>query len=163
MSPALAGRFLTTVPPGKSLSFHFLDVSFEAQMFLILMKTNFSIFFLLSLMLLVLYLRDHCLIQGHKIYLFIYIFKKYLFICLFILAALGVRYGMQGLHFGMRDLLVVALFLVVACELPVVACMQDLVPQSGIEPRPPTLGAWSPPHWITKEVPVTKIYACVSS
>ena len=29
----------------------------------------------------------------------------------------------------------------------------DLVPSPGIEPRPPALGAWSPSHWITREVP----------
>ena len=31
--------------------------------------------------------------------------------------------------------------------------MWDLVPQLGIEPRPPALGAWSLSHWPTSEVP----------
>ena len=29
----------------------------------------------------------------------------------------------------------------------------DLVPQPGIEPRPPVLGTQSPSHWTTREVP----------
>ena len=32
--------------------------------------------------------------------------------------------------------------------------MWDLVPWPGIEPRPPTLGAWSLSHWTTMEVPI---------
>ena len=43
--------------------------------------------------------------------------------------------------------------LVVACELSVATCMRDLAPQPGIEPRPPALGAQSPTHWTTREVP----------
>ena len=31
--------------------------------------------------------------------------------------------------------------------------MWDLVPQPGIEPRIPALGAWSLSHWTTSEVP----------
>ena len=31
--------------------------------------------------------------------------------------------------------------------------MWDLVPQPGIEPGSPALGAWSLNHWTTKEVP----------
>ena len=31
--------------------------------------------------------------------------------------------------------------------------MWDLVPQSGVEPRPPALEAWSLTHWTTREVP----------
>ena len=38
VSPALAGRFSTTAPPGKPLIF--LIVSFDAQKFLLLMKCN---------------------------------------------------------------------------------------------------------------------------
>ena len=30
----------------------------------------------------------------------------------------------------------------------------DLVPWPGIEPVPPALGAWSPSHWIAREVPL---------
>ena len=44
-------------------------------------------------------------------------------------------------------------FLVAACGLLVVACMRDLVPQPGIEPGPPALGAWSLTHWTAREVP----------
>ena len=33
--------------------------------------------------------------------------------------------------------------------------MLDLVPQSGIKPRPPALGAWSLSHWTTREVPLS--------
>ena len=40
---------------------------------------------------------------------------------------------------------------VVACGL--LSCgTWDLVPQSGIEPRPPALGVWSLTHWTTREV-----------
>ena len=35
----------------------------------------------------------------------------------------------------------------------VVACMWDLVPWPGIEPRPPALGAWNLNHCATREVP----------
>ena len=45
--------------------------------------------------------------------------------------------------------------LVVACELLVAACMWDLVPQPGIEPGSPALGARSLTHWTTREVPRT--------
>ena len=43
--------------------------------------------------------------------------------------------------------------LVVACKLLVVACMWDLVPRAGIEPGSPALGARSPNHCATREVP----------
>ena len=48
--------------------------------------------------------------------------------------------------------------LVVTCELLVVACMWDLVPQPGIEPGPPALGAWSPIHCTTREVPIYRLF-----
>ena len=35
----------------------------------------------------------------------------------------------------------------------VAVCMWDLVPQPGIEPWPPALGARSLTHWTTREVP----------
>ena len=35
----------------------------------------------------------------------------------------------------------------------VAACMWDLIPRPGIEPRPPALGARSPKHCATREVP----------
>ena len=47
-----------------------------------------------------------------------------------------------------------------ACGLLVVACMRDLVPQPGIETRPPALGAWG----LTHELPgksVKKIFVVV--
>ncbi|XP_057560752.1 WD repeat-containing protein 82 isoform X2 [Hippopotamus amphibius kiboko] len=40
-----------------------------------------------------------------------------------------------------------------ACGIFVAACMWDLVPQPGIEPRPPALGVRSLTHWTTREVP----------
>ena len=51
-------------------------------------------------------------------------FNIYLLFVLFILAALGLSCGMW-----------------------------DLVPQPGIEPRPPALGVQSLTHWTTREVP----------
>ena len=52
-----------------------------------------------------------------------------------------------------RVLVVTRGIFVAACELLVVACMQDLVPRPGIEPGPPALGARSLTHWTTREVP----------
>ena len=38
---------------------------------------------------------------------------------------------------------------------PDLSCsMWDLVPQPGIKPGPPALGAWSLTHWTTREVPL---------
>ena len=42
--------------------------------------------------------------------------------------------------------------LVAACKLLVAACVQNLAPRPGIEPRPPALGAPSFTHWTTREV-----------
>ena len=72
---------------------------------------------------------------------------KKIFVCLFILAALGLSCGMRDLYLQHMD------FLVVACGLLVAACMRDLVPQPGMEPRPPALGVRSLTHWTTREVP----------
>ena len=47
--------------------------------------------------------------------------------------------------------------LVVAFELLVAACMWDLVPRPGIEPRPPALGVWSLNRCATGEVPAVII------
>ena len=47
--------------------FTFLRVFFKAQRFLILIKVQFTLFPLLSL-LLALYLRNYCLIQGNKVW-----------------------------------------------------------------------------------------------
>ena len=49
--------------------FTFLRMSFEAQMFLVLMMSAVAIFFLLSLVLFVSYVRKHCLISDHKDFL----------------------------------------------------------------------------------------------
>ena len=35
----------------------------------------------------------------------------------------------------------------------VASCLRDLVPQPGIQPGPPALGAQSLTHWTTREVP----------
>ena len=65
---------------------------------------------------------------------------------IYILAALGLSCGTRDLPFSMRD------FLAAACELLAAACMRDLVPQPGIEPGPPALGARSltVTHWTTR-------------
>lgn len=49
----------------SELSFYFLNDTIYSTRLLILM-CNFSIFFLLSLVLLVSYLRNHCLIRAHR-------------------------------------------------------------------------------------------------
>ena len=46
-----------------------------------------------------------------------------------------------------------AVSLVAACGILVAACMWDLAPQPETEPGPPALGAQSPTHWTTREVP----------
>ena len=39
------------------------------------------------------------------------------------------------------------------CSMQTLSCgMWDLVPQPGINPRPPALGVWSLSHWTTKDV-----------
>ena len=43
--------------------------------------------------------------------------------------------------------------LVAAHGILVEACMWDLVPRAGMEPRPPALGTHSLTHWTTREVP----------
>ena len=55
----------------------------------------------------------------------------FFFFFFFFLAALGLCCSIQDLSLG--------------------ACMQDLVPQPGIEPQPPAL-ALSLTHWTTREV-----------
>ena len=52
---------------------------------------------------------------------------------------------------SMKDLLVAA------CGLLVAAGMRDLVPQPGIEPGPPALGARSLNCWTTREVPIGSV------
>ena len=49
-----------------------------------------------------------------------------MFVCLFVLAVLGLSCGMR-----------------------------DLVPRPGIKPGPPALGMWSLTRWTTREVPIT--------
>ena len=78
---------------------------------------------------------NFCFYGGVFLWVFFGIFKIY-FIYLFIL------------------LIWMCQVLVVACEPLVATCMQDLVPRTGIEPRPPALGAWSPNHCATREVPM---------
>ena len=63
-----------------------------------------------------------------------FFFNIYLFIYLF---ALGLSCSRQATW------LCLASSLAVACELLVAACVWDLVPQPGIEPRPPPLGVQS--------------------
>ena len=41
--------------------------------------------------------------------------------------------------------------------------MWDLVPQPGMEPGPPALGAWSLSHWTTREVPLGFFLSVTSS
>ena len=41
--------------------------------------------------------------------------------------------------------------------------MWDLVPQPGIKPRPPALGAWSLSHWITRDMLILHIVVCTST
>ena len=54
-----------------------------------------------------------------------------------------------------RGIFVVAwgIFYLQHVDFLVAACMQDLVPWPGIEPRPSALGAWSLTHWTTRVVP----------
>ena len=41
-----------------------------------------------------------------------------------------------------------------SCGMPMFSYgIWDLIPQPGIEPRPPALGAWSLSRWTTREVP----------
>ena len=64
---------------------------------------------------------------------------------------------------AVHELLVVACgLLVAACGLLVVTCMWDLVPQPGIEPGSPALGAQSLTHWTTREVPLHFLYFIVT-
>ena len=92
-----------------------------------------------------------------------------IFTYLFILAALGLSCGTQDLCCGMWTSqlqhadaqLQHVNFLVVVCKLLVVACMRDLVPQPGVEPGPPALGARSFTHWTTREVPGSLFRICL--
>ena len=46
-----------------------------------------------------------------------------------------------------------------SCSTQILSCgMQDLVPWSGIEPRPPALEAWSLSHWTTRKAPRVHFY-----
>ena len=77
--------------------------------------------------------RVETLLKFDQFVLLDFFFKIYLFIQ----AASGLSCDMQGLL--------------------VAVCMWDLVPQPGIEPRMPALGAQSLTHWITREVPFLDI------
>ena len=91
-------------------------------------------------------------------------FKNLLFIYLFwlcqVLVAACVIFSCsmwtQLWHVGSQ--LKYADFLVVACELLVAACMQDLVSRPGIDHGPPAFGAQSLTHWPTREVPRVMFY-----
>ena len=59
-----------------------------------------------------------------------------------------------------QDLLIVECR-IFSCSMRTLRCgMWNLVPWSGIEPRPPALGAWRLSHWTTMEVP--KLGALIS-
>ena len=65
------------------------------------------------------------------------------------LAAPGLSCGMQDLCYGMWDLF----FFFSSCGVRILSCgMWDLVPQPGIKPGPPALGARRLSHWSTWEV-----------
>ena len=82
MCPAVLGRFLSSVPPGKSSGFY----------------------------------------------------KTYIYLAVRVLVAAWRIFG---------------------CGIQTLNCsMWGLVPQAGIKPWPSALGAWSPSHWTTREVPV---------
>ena len=70
-------------------------------------------------------LHFHWVIPYSRVFVF-------LFVCLFCCA--GLSWDMQGRL--------------------VAACGRDLAPWSGIEPRPPTLGAWSLRHRTTRDIPL---------
>ena len=76
-------------------------------------------------------------------YLNIYIyFFKYLFIYLWLCRVLVVAHGIFVAACGL-----------LSCGRRALSCgVQDLVPQPGIEPWPPALGAWSLTHWTTRKV-----------
>ena len=76
------------------------------------------------------------------------------FFNIYLLAAPGLSCGTWDLCCGIQtSQLLHADFLVAACGLLVAACIRDLVPQPGIESRPPALGTQSLTHWATREVP----------
>ena len=64
---------------------------------------------------------------------------------LFVLAVPGLSFGMRDLCCSTQDLLLWHMGFLVA------ACMWDLVPRPGIEPRPLQLGAQSLTHWTTRD------------
>ena len=76
------------------------------------------------------------------------LFFKYLFIWLhWVLVG-----SMRGLRCGMRDVSCGTWGL--SCGMRAPSCsMWGLVPEPGIEPGPPVVGAGSLNHWITREVP----------
>ena len=80
------------------------------------------------------------------------IFKVFIEICYNIASVLCFGF-LSARHAGSFSCSIWTLSCVV-CKLLVVACMWYLVPQPGIEPRPPALGAWSLTHWTTREVPI---------
>ena len=65
-------------------SFNFLMMPFEAQKFLIFLKSNLLIFSLLFPVLLVSYLRTHCLTQGGESFHLWFFSKSFVFLVLFL-------------------------------------------------------------------------------
>ena len=62
---------------------------------------------------------------------------------------------MPGLSCGTQDLFL-------SCGVRTLSCgMRDLVPQPGVEPGPPALGAQSLTYWTTPEVPVVTFYSLI--
>ena len=71
----------------------------------------------------------------------------------------GLSCGTRGLRCSMWDLQLIftaacRIFQLQHVDFLVTACMQDLVPRSGIEPGPPALGTRSLTHWTATQVPV---------
>ena len=55
--------------------------------------------------------------------------------------------------FVRQHIFIFKIFIYLAAPVLVAACMRDLVPQPGLGPGPPALGAQSLNHWTTREVP----------
>ena len=74
--------------------------------------------------------------------------SNYFWSCLNSLHPSGIVTFLKNIYlFRLHRVLVAAFGLIVA------ACMRDLVPRPGIEPRPPALWVRSLTHWTTREVP----------
>ena len=76
--------------------------------------------------------------EGKSQYLHLALPLHYVYYYLIIIGALCIFKNILFIYLAPQDL---------SCG------MQDLVPQPGIEPGPPALGAQSLSHWTTREVP----------